>query len=338
MPPTKILDRKTFFEMTCKSTPMTYRRLVFLLQGITFLCVAYSYSGAVSAQSGKGSAQAPLVFRMASIFNAVPGVNTEDSRLSLEMLMRNISMLRGNPFSIQLDFLMEFDQAADKIIKDQYDLVVLPGLDYLQIRSKVDLIPRMVLSPVDKPTEPLILVTQRSETLSSLARKKSRILIIDVGRTGQSAKLWLDTMLIDAGYGTCNQFFTEIRFSQKPNRSVLPVFFGQVSACAVTESALKVASELNPQVERRVKILKRSENLVNLMLCATPWAEREKVDILVAEGMQAIVDPKFKQALTMVQMNRFYIFEPKYIADSEKLYRRFKHNMKKIKAKKNMSP
>jgi hypothetical protein len=300
-----------------------------LFLSVLFIFTMYGVSDAMAAESDDDPSNAQRVIRMASIYDAMPGVNTEDARMALEMLMHNIMVRQGNRFRIRLDFLMEFDQAAEKITTDRYDLVVLPGLDYLQIRPKVDLIPRLVLSRVDQPTEPLVLVTQCDETLTSLAKKKLRILMIDVGRFGETAKLWLDTVLLEAGLGSSHQFFTEIRRTQKPSQSVLPVFFDQVAACVVAEGALKVIKELNPQIERRVQILKRSGNLVTLLLCATPWANQKDVDMVVAEGIKAIYDPKSRQALTIVQMNRFYLFQPEYMAATQDLYERFLHSIKK---------
>jgi hypothetical protein len=284
---------------------------------------------ASDAESDGDPPHEPHIIRMGSIFDTMPGVNTEDARMAMEMLMRNIVVRNGGRFNIRLDFLMEVDQAAEKIIADRYDLVVLPGLDYLRIKDKVALAPRLVLSRVESPTEPLVLVTLRGETMKTLAMKDKRILIIDVGRAGEIAKLWLDTVLLEAGLGPSHQFFTEIRRSQKPSRSILPVFFGQVTACVVPENALYVMNELNPQIGRKVQVLKRSENLVTLLLCATSWADQEDVEMVVQEGINAIHDPKSRQALTMVQMNRFFLFQPEYIAGTVELYDRFQHTREK---------
>ena len=308
---------------------MVPRKLIQTLLMVMLLCAVCGFAGSVGAQLDDDSLPATHLIRMGSIFDAMPGVNTEDARMAMEMLMRNIVARQGNRFRIRLDFLMEFDQAAAKIKSERYDLVVLPGLDYLQIKATVALTPRMVLSRVDRPTEALVLVTQRNETLKSLAKKDSRILILDVGRTGENAKLWLDTVLLEAGLMPSHQFFTEIRRSQKASRSILPVFFGQVAACVVQESALSVMNELNPQIGRKVKVLKRSEDLVTLLLCATSWADGQDVDMLVEEGIHAIHDPKSRQALTMVQMNRFYPYQPEYLAGTMELYERYQRVRKK---------
>lgn len=312
-----------------KSALTAFRKLLRLLLVFLVFIAICGMPAASDAESDGDPPHEPDVIRMGSIFDTMPGVNTEDARMAMEMLMRNIVVRHGSRFHIRLDFLMEVGQAAEKIAADRYDLVVLPGLDYLQIKDKVALTPRLVLSRVDNPTEPLVLVTQRDETMKTLAVKDKRILIIDVGRAGEIAKLWLDTVLLEAGLGPSHQFFTEIRRSQKPSRSILPVFFGQVAACVVPENALEVMSELNPQIGQKVQVLKRSENLVNLLLCATSWADQEDVDMVVEEGINAINDPKSRQALTMVQMNRFFLFQPEYMAGTVELYERFQRTREK---------
>ena len=312
-----------------KIAPIALGRLILFLLVVLLVENMYRVSGAMGADSDHDPPDSAHLIRMASIFDAMPGVNTEEARIALEMLMRDIMNAQGDRLRIHLEFITEFNQVARKIISERYDLVVLSGLDYLQIRSEAPLTPKLVLSKVDRATEPLALVTQRNETLASLRQKNPRALIIDAGRAGEGDKLWLDTVLIEAGLGPSDQFFTEIRRSQKPSRSVLPVFFGQVAACVVSESALRVMNELNPQIDQRVQILKRSGDLVTLLLCATPWADQQDIRMVVAEGVKAASNPKSKQALTMVHMNGFFRFEPQDLAASEALYKRYRRAMEK---------
>jgi hypothetical protein len=187
----------------------------------------------------------------------------------------------------------------------------------------------LILSRGETPTEQLVLVTRRNETWQTLKKKDSRILNLDAGRSGEYAKLWLDTMMLEAGMEPSNQFFADIRRVQKASRSILPVFFGQVAACVVPENALKVMNELNPQIGQQVQVLERSADLVYLLLCTTPWADQGKVDELVAQGIGAFDDLRGRQALTMLQMSRFYRFEPERMAGSRDLYIRYQRAMQK---------
>jgi hypothetical protein len=305
------------------STTSLGKQVGVLLVGL-LICAFGGLPGPAAAGSVGDPPQAPRTIRLGCIFDATPGVNTEDARMAMEMLIRNLWEEQGHQLRIQLDFIMDLGQVPRKIASEHYDLAILPALDYLQLRNKVPLHPKLVLSTVDAPTEALVLVTQRNQTFETLAKKDSRILLIDMGRGGEGAKMWLDTVLQEAHLESTQRFFTEIRRSSKASRSILPVFFGQADACVVPESALQVMNELNPQIERRLYTLKRSENLVALLLCATAWAAQDILDLVVTGSDQAMTDPKARQALTMVQLNRFFLFEPGYMTATERLYKRFR--------------
>ena len=304
------------------------KRARVLLVGM-LICAIGGLPDPAAAGSVDGPPQSSRVIRLGCIFDATPGVNTEDARMAMEMLIRNLWEEQGRRFSIKLDFIMDLGQVARKIASEHYDLTILPALDYLQIRDRIALEPKLVLSAVDAPTEALVLVTQRNETFETLAKKDSRVLMLDMGRGGEGAKMWLDTVLLEAHLGSTQHLFTEVRRSPKASRSILPVFFGQAAACVVPESALLVMNELNPQIGRRLRILKRSEDLVALLLCATAWADQDVLDMVVTGSDQAMNDPKARQALTLVQLNRFFLFKSEYMTATENLYKRYRVSKKK---------
>lgn len=293
-----------------------------------FVQLTTVYSGPAWAQTpAPGKDASSRVIRMVSIFDAMPGINTEDARMALELLLRNIMTNREDPFVIKLDFITDYPNAASELQAGRYDLVVLTGLDYLEFKPKVTLTPLMILSKVNQPTEPLVLVTQRGMTLAAIRKKSSRTLILEEGRAGQMAKIWLDTILMEEGLAPSELFFNRIRFAQKTSRSVLPVFFGQVEASVVTRNALDVMSELNPQIDTRLQVLKSSDGLIALLMCATPWANPKDVKRVTAEAADAMNDPKSRQALTIVQMERFFPFKSEYLEATQALYERYKNMM-----------
>ena len=117
-------------------------------------------------------------------------------------------------------------------------------------------------------------------------------------------------------------FFTQVKGANKASQVLLPVFFGQADACVVTASAFAVMAELNPQIHSRLQVLKRSPELVLLLLCATDLAAPDARQSLMAEALSAEKNPSLRQALTIVQMKRFIPFKPEYFTGTEGLLRR----------------
>jgi ABC-type phosphate/phosphonate transport system substrate-binding protein len=137
--------------------------------------------------------------------------------------------------------------------------------------------------------------------------------------------------LWQAGYPSGEQFFTTIKRASKPSQVLLPVFFGQADACVTTASTFALMAELNPQIEKRLAVVKRSPELVSLLLCATDLAATEDRKMLVEEAKGMEQDPTVQQAMTIVQMKRFIPFEPQYFQATTDLIE--KHRTLKAKQK-----
>lgn len=265
----------------------------------------------------------PKIIRFASIFDIIPGISTEDARLSLEMIMRKTMSSPTHPFRVELDFLSDYVNAVENIKRGNYHFIALTGMDYVDLRRNVPLSPLMVLSKMEKPTESLLLIIRNGESLDSIGRKPNSILMLEAGRVGVTARMWLETVLWEQGFEAGIQHFSEIQYAQKTSRIVLPVFFGKADACVIEASAFEIMTDLNPQLGRRLEAVKTSEPLVLMLICATQLAEPEDKNIMTREAMHALMDPYSRQALTMVQMKQFFASKPEYLASTETLFERY---------------
>ena len=130
---------------------------------------------------------------------------------------------------------------------------------------------------------------------------------------------WLSTILMARGLPPTNVFFTNVRHV-KSSRVVLPLFFGQADACVVSESTFAVMAELNPQVKRKINIVKRSPGFINLLICGTKNLNAEDRQRVIDELTTLNDDPDGQQALTIIQMKRFFRYKPDYLSATQALY------------------
>jgi ABC-type phosphate/phosphonate transport system substrate-binding protein len=166
-----------------------------------------------------------------------------------------------------------------------------------------------------------LFVTRKNNTLETLAQLSERTLIVEAGGSDM-AKLWLDAILKTYSLPRHQVFFNILHIGNKPSRTILPVFFRQADACVVSESALTMLGELNPQIKKELVVRKRSAGYVNMLLCATHRLEDWAHDIVLEETKRMHTNPAGQQILTMMQMKRFFPFKPKYLYATERLYQR----------------
>lgn len=248
-----------------------------------------------------------------------PNVDRKEGRMALKLLMQKTIIRDAYPYTVALEFIDPGIDPVKAILKGGHHFVTLSSIDYYKYRNTLHLRPILIPSKTEHPTEQLVLLTGKGQTLATIKQKEESSLVLETGTSGDLSQRWLDTSLLGQGYPDSLGFFTHIRRVSKPNRAVLPVFFNQADACIVSRHALEVIKELNPQIGRQIKTLHQSNKLIRLMICATDKPTQKDIDILVRESTRLHNHPETKQALTILQLKRFIKIETKDLVTTEKL-------------------
>jgi len=260
-------------------------------------------------------------FYFASLENTYTGMNAKESRMVIQSIIQKIFVHKYPEIRLNLDFLAKDAGLIDTLVNKPYDVIATTGLDYLALKERIHLQPLVILSRTYKPTDTFLLVTRKNNTLKTLTGLPERTLIVEAG--GEDlAKLWLDIIFEAHGLPPHHVFFNILHIGAKPIRTVLPVFFGQVDACVVSESALMMINELNPQIKEQLVIRERSAGYINMLLCATDRLEDWARDIVIEETERMHTSPEGQQILTMMKMKRFFPFKPEHLQATEWIYQR----------------
>jgi ABC-type nitrate/sulfonate/bicarbonate transport system substrate-binding protein len=281
------------------------------------LAASGSHAGAASVE------QPPVEIHFASIANTVTGVNLEDARLAIEMITKKLSLAKYPYYRFSVDYYPDLASAAKALSNHRYHGITMTGLDYLSLRRSVDLKPLVVVSRLDQPVESFLLLSRRNETLKTIANKHQRELMVEQGGSGEMGRIWLDTLLWSRNLPESRVFFTVVRQAEKPAGAVLPVFFRQADACVVAESAFTVLKELNPQIGRRLQVLRRSPGFVRVLMCATDMMDSKEAKIITDEAAGLDKSPEGQQLLTIIQMKHLFRFEPEYLNATTNLFHRY---------------
>jgi phosphonate transport system substrate-binding protein len=177
-----------------------------------------------------------------------------------------------------------------------------------------------VLSKGDHPAEPLLLLTQKGHSWETLARQSNRTLLMEKGNGESLAKVWGAMLLADRQATRFDAYFSSVRLADKPHRVVLPVFFGQTDMCIVSRSAYDLMLELNPQIAAKLTILEQSPEFVNIIICATETLDEWAKAIIHEEILAMHTHAVGRQALTLIQMQRFWDCDPVMLKATEALY------------------
>jgi phosphonate transport system substrate-binding protein len=78
---------------------------------------------------------------------------------------------------------------------------------------------------------------------------------------GKKAELWLDHLLKLKNLDSKENFFSNLKFTDKPLPTILPVFLKKEDACIVDKSLYNTVTELNPQISSDLIAIEISEPL-----------------------------------------------------------------------------
>lgn len=228
------------------------------------LCVATL--GLVSAGSHWATADPVAVpspsFRCGMSTSIFAGLNENDAKAALRVWMQVLSKERGVRVDPNVKLLEGVHGVRQALVNKQVDGVVV-GIDqYWAVRNLLS--SRHYVANVtggDIYENYLVLVHQGSG-ITNLAGLRRRTVNRFENSEMSLAMPWLDTLFLKQGMPAADSLFGATNTFTKLTQVVLPVFFGRVDACLVTQKGFHVMVELNPQVGKQLRVLASSPKLI----------------------------------------------------------------------------
>ncbi|MBT8341588.1 MAG: PhnD/SsuA/transferrin family substrate-binding protein [Desulfatitalea sp.] len=269
---------------------------------------------------GPSSAEPKTHFFFANLPNTYLDGHIKESRMALQLFLQKAFHHKHSDLKLHLDFLSDSRVLLMPNPAQRYDVLTMTSMDYFSLKDQLNLEPLVFLSKDDKPTESFLLLSRTGQTWETLSRKTERSLSMQKGYSETIARSWGAALVADHQRSTLDAYFSSIRLADTPHRAVLPVFFGQIDMCIVSRCAYDLILELNPQIKEKLVILEQSQEFINIIICGTDqlgdWARQ----VVLKETIDMHTHPVGQQALTLIQMNRFWPFDPSLLDATKDLY------------------
>ncbi|MET0049592.1 MAG: PhnD/SsuA/transferrin family substrate-binding protein [Candidatus Thiodiazotropha sp.] len=119
-------------------------------------------------------------------------------------------------------------------------------------------------------------------------------------------KRYLDVLLLHSGLPVTDEFFQETLTMRNINSTIIDLFFGKVDMALVPEYGLTLAIELNPQIDKQLKVLARSEPLIYQAIGFRN--DFPQKSIVAIEGRFITQEPskRLRRLFDLVKINTYY--------------------------------
>lgn len=251
-----------------------------------------------------GRAQTVDNYNIGFFHYAFGGVPENDALAAFKSWVRVIGQESGLTLHSASKIFHDRASALDAAHARQIDILILSSIDYLAIAPKL---PRGVLmAPAQDsgPGEEYLLICHREAAGQTLADFRGRSLVLQDNARALQANLWLEFTTQQAGLPRPTSFFSQIISAAKPAKVLLPVYFKQADLCLITATAYRTLCELNPQLDKQVRILSRSPRLTSTVI----WLSLPEGSALHAAAHAAIANlhqtTSGRQTMILFQFSR----------------------------------
>jgi ABC-type phosphate/phosphonate transport system substrate-binding protein len=302
--------------LPCKWLNLKKRGMTFIF---TIVLVAACYIAAFPTTNvnGAGKEELPTIHISLSK-STIREINRNDAQAAIMAWAKIILKQRGIDVDVKTE-LIETPKEIVRMLKNgKTDAVAMSTDEFIDMKEKPDVV--YISSRKDSLTEKYILVVNQNDNIHSVEDLRGHKLLMFTGSKMSLARYWIKGLINTGQTGSFDNFFKSINPIDNISRTVLPVFFRQADAGLITLNAFEVAGELNPQLQKELRVLAMSPEIVTSVFFFRPEYTsdiREKLDNALltlhetASGRQVLMifqgDGMKKQPISFLENSRLLV-------------------------------
>ena len=201
-------------------------------------------------------------FRLAFSSSMFTEVNETDVRAAMKVWILTVARERGIPVDSDPNICRTTEELADFARANRVDGVGITTPEYERLSQEMRFDSFAAGTHHGSFTEEYVLLVRQDSGLDRLDQLRGRRISLLKNPRMSLALIWLDTILLEKGLDRASGFFGPLTTDKSAMNVILPVFFSKIDVAVVSRASLQVMTELNPQLNRQLKILAASPELV----------------------------------------------------------------------------
>jgi len=267
---------------------------------------------------GAGPNRVNVAFSLATF----PDVTMQDVRAALAIWGEEITRNIKDIDSFATNIYPTPEALIEAMRVGSVDLAILPTVDFLKAEALLNADLGLVSKSGPGGSQRYFLVV-RADLPAQQTRALKNLRFCQV-KNDSMGLLFLNHALLQQGLPEMDRFFASIEVKPKGSQALSTVFFGGAEACVVTEEAYQTTVAMNPQIERKVRILLMSPQLMGSVAIyrkGYPAHMRQ----LILEGVNELKNyPRGAQILSMFQASELRKATEADLAETRRMYREYR--------------
>ncbi len=187
-------------------------------------------------------------------------IDNKDIRLAVNLLQQEV--FSKSKYNVNTQFSNDLHHTIQEFQKSNIDILSLDFVYYLKNYEQIT--PYVggrwvLLEKKDNKFREFYLITNKKSKISSLKDLKDKTVALVQNDSMQ--ELYLDTLILEELHTSSDTYLNKIKNYTKPSRLLIRLFFNQIDACIVSKYTWNTAIEINPQLKKRLQIIKHSQDI-----------------------------------------------------------------------------
>lgn len=201
-------------------------------------------------------------------------------------------------------FVHTLYESKEKLIADikdcKIDFMNLSALDYFELGLTDFAIPLLTPSRGrEGKFERYLLISNNKIVITDISKITKAEIVLPNSYFLSLIKVWLKVNLHDKMNKKNIKNITIVESNKNENETLHSVFFGNIDFAVVREGTFSIASELNPQLKNKIRIIDISPNLISYFLGYRKNIDPEIYSAISLEGMDLHKTVDGKQILNL---------------------------------------
>lgn len=191
------------------------------------------------------------------------------------------------------------------LVEEEIDAVSMTTKEFWLLASRTNLVNRMLVGIAgETTTEEYVVLVRKDSTYQQLADLRGKTMLLHDHPRMSPAEVWFDLALAAEASGAVAENRPVINRERKLARAVLPLFFRKAEACLVNRKGFETMCEMNPQLQRDLRVLGSSPPLLPMGFFFRRGYPQPDGDRMIGAFCRMQETPAGQQVLSVFQCSR----------------------------------
>ncbi len=268
------------------------------------------------------------VVRLGALSNIIDGVDIKDAEAAFKIwtdsFLKRLRNKKIYDFDFEGKIYSDLKTLKADIDNRSINFFNVSTVEYFSLIDRAKFIP--FLSGTNHSSENFdvyLLITNNNNNIKELKDLKNITISVPKSIEHSIGDYWLRTVLREDLGKDKFKSLSFLTSKQKDSEAMLSVFFGKTDYVLITESSFDLGCELNPTLKSKIKILKRSGNLLNGVFAYRVGTDPTTVKSIADVAIDIHKDVEGKQILNLFKIQKIIRVSEKDIIESEAIINKY---------------